>query len=275
MDKLTDPLTSDSELEEGEIASDEIEIISEIIRQPPTKHSIQSNTTSHSVSTSRKSLSSSSFPKLDNSTHAIVRPSGRKPAEKSDSKRTGTSSSSSFRSGASRKSEKSPGPVRSSSSSRKRVEPYKTKSENNSSRSRSSSRQNDRAKPTNTNRQPSNRQRENEKLFKTSTSKDSKWKQSFELVTPGSVESVAAHSSGSETDEEEEIKLRLEALYSVGVNAKPKEVSNNIDSPASPLPVPETDSIHAEEMQVNKTTARLVFDCHKILMTQFLSVCVC
>lgn len=258
MDKLTDPLTSDSELEEGEIASDEIEIISEIIRQPPTKHSIQSNATGHSVSSSRKSSSSSSFPKLDNSTHAVVRPSGRKPAEKSDSKRTGTSSSSSFRSGASRKSEKSPGPVRSSSSSRKRVEPYKTKSENNSSsRSRSSSRQNDRAKPTNT-RQPSNRQpsgqlkRENEKLFKTS-SKDSKWKQSFELVTPGSVESVAAHSSGSETDEEEEIKLRLEALYSVGVNAKPKEVSNNINSPVSPLPVPETDSNNAEEMQVSKT----------------------
>ncbi len=44
MEKLTDPVTSDSELEEGEIANDEIEIISEIIRHPSNKIPHQSST---------------------------------------------------------------------------------------------------------------------------------------------------------------------------------------------------------------------------------------
>ena len=68
--------------------------------------------------------------------------------------------------------------------------------------------------------------------------KETKWKQSFEeLLVTGSVESID-DDSGSEGDEE--LKLRIEALNSVVVNAKPKDVSNDVvfsQSNSTPEPI--------------------------------------
>ena len=77
--------------------------------------------------------------------------------------------------------------------------------------------------------------------------KDFKWRKSFELVTQqansASHQEVESDSSSSEIDEE--MELRLAALNSVVVNAKPKTIPVQINSTKDDSP-----SVSAEETQV-------------------------
>ncbi|XP_046444069.1 nucleolar protein dao-5-like isoform X3 [Daphnia pulex] len=230
MEKLTDPVTSDSELEEGEIANDEIEIISEFIRHPPMKSQ---------KSSPRKSIPGSnsiSSRKLDSFAHRL--------------KHSVSNSSGGGNVELKHVSELKPVPKTSRekpSISSKRKSPARTPKRLGQSRSRSTSTSKpdtSRSSRTRLNstrssrgRQSSNQAKKEEKLINSVTyeseeSKEKKWKQSFEelLVTPGSVESID-DDSGSEGDEE--LKLRIEALNSVVVNAKPKDVSNDVVSSKS------------------------------------------
>ena len=229
MEKLTDPVTSDSELEEGEIANDEIEIISEFIRQPPIK--LQKSSPKKSIpgsnSISSRKLDIFADARLHRLKHSGSSSSGGgsvdskhiselKPVHKTSREKPSISSK--------RKS-----PARTP----KRLGQSRSTSKTDTSRS---SRSRVSSSRSNRGRQSSNQAKKEEKLinsvtFESEESKETKWKQSFEelLVTPGSVESID-DDSGSEGDEE--LKLRMEALNSV-VNAKPKDVSNDVVSPKS------------------------------------------
>lgn len=230
MEKLMDPVTSDSELEEGEIANDEIEIISEIIRHPPNKIPHQSSTRE---TIPGKKLGS--IRKLDCSADTqLIRGklpglSGGGNGGKMDSKRVSdlkpAQRAGSVKSSVSLKRKSPPRSVKRLGSSRST-----SKSGNNSSsrssrnRISSSSSRSNRERGSSTQAKKEDKPTGNSLTLTSAASRESKWKHSFELVTPGSVESVAADSA-SESDEE--IKLRLEALNSVVVNAKPKEVTNS------------------------------------------------
>ncbi|KAK4036974.1 hypothetical protein OUZ56_029019 [Daphnia magna] len=233
MEKLTDPVTSDSELEEGEIANDDIEIISEFIRHPPIKSQMLNSRKSVLETNVVSSRKPDSF--TENRLHSTKHPGsginsggnsgkmelkhvgGLKPAQRSSRGKSSVSS----------KRKSPPRMLKRLGQSRSRMD------SNSSSRNRFSGSRSNREKV------PSNQARKEEKPGNSVTigseeSKDKRWKQSFELITPGSVESME-EDSGSDVDEE--IKLRIEALNSVVVNAKPKEISN------SDVTLPQTNSM--------------------------------
>lgn len=233
MEKLTDPVTSDSELEEGEIANDDIEIISEFIRHPTIK--------------SQKLH----FGKPGNGVMPLRKPDSFAENRLHSSKHPGSGSNSGGNSGkielkhtSGLKADQRSSREKSSVSSKRKSPPRMLKrlgqsrprmDSNSSSRSRVSGSRSNRE------RESSNQARKEEKpcnsvTIGTGESKDKRWKQSFEIVTPGSVESM--EESGS--DVEEEIKLRLEALNSVVVNAKPKDIPNSdvISSLSNSIPEP-------------------------------------
>ena len=239
MEKFTDPVTSDSELEEGEIANDEIEIISEIIRHPPRKISRRSSRGSVPV----KNLTIS-IRKLDGSAETRqIRESisgsssGGVSGGKIDSKRVSDlkpvrRTSTSEKSSVSVKRKSPPRTLKRLGASRSTAKPEISRSSRNRLSSSSSR--------SNRERGPSTKKEDkhagNSLILTSAASKDTKWKQSFELVTPGSVESMDIDSA-SESDEE--IKLRLEALNSVVVNVKPKEVSKPDVTPSISNSTPE------------------------------------
>ncbi|XP_057376813.1 nucleolar and coiled-body phosphoprotein 1-like isoform X2 [Daphnia carinata] len=223
MEKLMDPVTSDSELEEGEIANDEIEIISEIIHRPPIKPQMLNSGKSVLETNLVSSRKPDSFTetRLHSSKHAgsgtnsggnngkiELKPiGGLKPTQRSSREKSSVPS----------KRKSPPNTLKRLGQSRSRLD------SNSSSRNRFSGSRSNRE------RVPSNQVRKEEKPGNSVTigsedSKDKRWKQSFELITPGSVESME-EDSGS--DDDEEIKLRIEALNSVVANAKPKENLNS------------------------------------------------
>lgn len=247
MEKFTDPVTSDSELEEGEIANDDIEIISEIIRHPPNKkmqprlkESIHGK---NSLVARKGEIPKVVDSRLQKQKLSVSTSSSGGRGGKIETKRT------SDQKPAPRNAvgEKSSVPVKRKSPARnlKRLGQHRSspKAEiSRSSRFRANSR-------SNRERGSSMQSKKEDKSYNSlavasGASKDAKWKQSFELVTPGSVESM---DTDSDPETDEEIKLRLEALHSV-VNAKPKDVpiSDVISSQTCSTP----DSLIPNGMQV-------------------------
>jgi len=247
MEKLTEPVSEDgseSELEEGEIANDDIEIIDIVIRHKTRDFG---------------PVSPKRYPPYSRKSN------GRFSADESKSKRQKLNPLI---------SSKSVNQVKSSSkvSVVKKVSPISrskvihSKSEDNSSRRTSthqtglkngSSSKHSKSSTSGTNTRRVSVSRESkyletvEDVTLNDPVKDFKWRKSFELVThqanSASHQEVESDSSSSEIDEE--MELRLAALNSVVVNAKPKtklEVEINStkdDSPSEPL-------VSAEETQV-------------------------
>ena len=215
MEKLTDPVTSDSELEEGEIANDEIEIISEIIRRPPKKIQ-QLNTRDNKVA---------GKPPLNRKSGSVIDKKLQRPKSQGYS---GTVSKTDVRHSNEGKpiqkvmSQKSPGLLKKRSPARsvKRLgQPSRSSSKTESIYSSSNR--------SNRDRNLASVKKKEDKVCRSKPtseiSEDTKWKNTFESITPGSVESMDLDSDG---ESDEEIRLRLEALNSV-VNAKTKDVSNS------------------------------------------------
>ena len=233
--QLTEPLSdSESELEEGEIANDDIEIVY-IKTGPASKRCLPPTLPSYSRKTDSSSLSAnndvnSKRQKLNSPLYSKSENQLKTNPKLSPLKKTSPLS----RSKLNVKKEES----RRNSTYGSGVKSSKhTKSSSNDGRttkSRSMLKEHKREDPVRS--QASSKDAD----------KDLKWRQSFEMVNR-SEEKVESDSSASEIDEE--MELRLAALNSVVVNAKPKNIqdtsfnSTHDDPQSDPLVV-------AEETQV-------------------------
>lgn len=251
MEKLTDPVTSDSELEEGEIASDEIEIISEFIRHPPnkrTKLNSRDGIVHHgqSCDSTRKSASLKALESVNKKSLGSSN-SGEGKGRKTEVKRNSDTKTVAKRA-VNGKANFDGVKKKSTAEGVNRLGNYRSSSKSGSSRSsrlRSKDRSlRERDLPS---QLKSDDKPPNSKPSSPGASRDFKWKKSFELVTPGSVESIDAD-SGSDIDEE--IQLRLEALNSVVMNAKPKDVQllDVVSSQSCSTP----ESLNQNEVQVHE-----------------------
>lgn len=274
--KTTEPLTvatsesCDSELEEGEIANDEIEIIEEVIRHPVPppisnvkppmqQHVIRPSTTvKRSPPPSRKfdsSLDTLSLKRsrVDGAGNISVTLFNVNVTRKHDAETKSTTKRRSTAAGRS--------PTR--NQSRKVLPPNPIKPFNNGMQQLKDSSSNghaERAKRPPTTREPALRPSKSESSIQSSVvnhgkpepAKD-KWVSTFESTTCCSVESMDIDSS---SEDDEELGLRLAALHSVVSNSnKPKEPkephSDSGPSSKSPPPQPVTENPNAEETQVN------------------------
>ena len=229
MEKLTEPVTSDSELEEGEIASDEIEIISEIIHtasplrpvvkcRGPDKAPARLDNPAKRVKTVKADRNFRNNVKCRNDSQKVNKTRTTSHPHRSPSRnwQRFNGSKPSVRQQTDEKI--SPKPKTSKKPTPKKINSYNTASckklETKPPRGRQTSLSKEASPPKFDKSPPS--------ISNESAQADLKWRNSFELVSHCSVESMSIDSS-SEADEE--MELRLAALNSLN-----KEVSEVIET---------------------------------------------
>ena len=260
---MTEPVTSESELEEGEIINDDVEIITEIIRSAPVRRPkplpCSPKTVDRSTATNLKKLPSPATPyplgnyeksNRSNRTNQHAgsetcqsRPKSSRPAHTSNS----TSTSKAWPKSS---NTKTAAPDRAKP---KQSKPVSRPAANNSnrkpeSRSQTRSTPNKRKYPSDTGpvEPPASEKKTTGPTAELSphSSSENKWKNTFEVVSNISVDSNM--SLASEEEDAEEMELRLAALESVVTNAKPKEAQpdlSEISIPTQGLPNPAADQV--------------------------------
>lgn len=228
MEKLTEPVTSDSELEEGEIASDDIEIISEIIRtasplkatvkrRGPDKLPARLNNPIKRVKTDKPDRNSRNSVNSRNDSQKAhkAKPNGHPQRSPSRNWQKFGVSKPNVRQQIDEKI--SPKPKNSKKPTPKKVNPYNSSGHKKVDTKLPHSRQTSLSKEAS----PPKFETSLPPVSNEETQVDFKWRNSFELVSHCSVESMSIDSS-SEADEE--MELRLAALNSLN-----KEVTEVIE----------------------------------------------
>lgn len=233
MEKLTEPVTSDSELEEGEIACDEIEIISEIIRtasplKPAAKRRCLDKAPARvdipakrakPVKADRNSRNNSKCRNDSQKTHK-TRPTNHPQRSPSRNWQRFNVSKPSVR-------QQIDGKISPKSKSSKKPTPTKKVNSYNAPSCKKMETRSPRDRQTSLSREvtPPKFDKSPPSVSNEEIQSEYKWRNSFELVSHCSVESMSIDSS-SEADEE--MELRLAALNSLN-----KEVTENVGTTES------------------------------------------